>query len=269
MTFEDHQGKSLDELYSLGGRTAVVTGGAQGIGYAMSERMAEAGASVVIADIDREGAADAADRLAAAGYEASSIYLDATDAASHAEAAGAAVERTGSLDVWVNNAGVFLNEPALEMTDDDWQGLIDLNLSGVFYGAREAARVMRDHGGGVIINTVSTNAWHAAPGFTHYVASKAGLTGLTRNLAVELAGDDIRVLGVAPTLVQSEGLESMREELTEAFGMDPVEAFAGRNPAGRAAVPDEIGRVTAFLASDAAGFMTGATIPVDGGELTG
>lgn len=263
-SIRDVSNAPLSELSALCGRVAVVTGGARGIGLASCARLLEAGAAVVVADVDGVAAATAAAKL---GPAASAATVDVRDSASVRAAAGLAVARHGRLDVWVNAAGVFPVAPLLELTDADWDDVLDVNLRGSLLGAREAARVMVAAGqGGVIVNVASTAAYRAdGPGVAHYVASKFGVRGLTHSLAVELGGHGIRVLAVAPTVTLTPGLEAERESL-EAAGF-VLDELGSRLPLGRVAVPDDIARVVLFCACDLSLLMTGSTLLVDAGEL--
>jgi len=238
---------------------AVVTGGASGIGRACCIRLAEAGASVVVADLDEAGAREAADAI---GGGAVAVAVDVRDEGSVRGLA----EQSGP-EIWVNAAGVYPTAPLLELTDEDWALVLDTNLRGTFLGAREAARTMVARGeGGVIVNISSTAAFRAdAPGAAHYVASKFGVRGLTRALAVELGPRGIRVLEVAPTVTLTPGLEQQREAL-QGFGF-ALEELGPELPLGRVAVPDDIARVVVFCASDLSSLMTGSTLLVDAGEL--
>jgi NAD(P)-dependent dehydrogenase (short-subunit alcohol dehydrogenase family) len=254
----------LAELLALSAKVAVVTGGARGIGRACCARLAEAGARVVAADIDEKAAQATA---AALGDRVGAAPVDVRDAAS----VRALVERTLAeherLDVWVNAAGVYPTAPLLDLSGDDWALVLDTNLRGTFLGAREAARAMVARGeGGVIVNISSTAAFRAdAPGAAHYVASKFGVRGLTKALAVELGPHAIRVLEVAPTVTLTPGLEEQRDALRSAgFAL---EELGPTLPLGRVAVPDDVARVVLFCASDLAALMTGSTLLVDAGEL--
>jgi NAD(P)-dependent dehydrogenase (short-subunit alcohol dehydrogenase family) len=251
----------LEDLVSLAGRTAVVTGAARGIGAAVATRLAEAGATVIAADLDGEAAA------LVAGV-ARALTLDLRDIGSHEAIASLAIDATGSLDIWVNNAGVYPSAPILELDDDQWDRVIGLNLSAAFHGARAAARVMVDRGiSGVIINVASNAGMAAGPSSAHYVASKHGMVGLTKSLAVDLAGYGIRAVGIAPGVTRTEGLDIAAAELSRS-GWGDLEAYAARTtPLGRMADPDEIARVVLFAASDLASFVTGTTILVDGGQV--
>ncbi len=257
------------DLLSLAGRGAVVTGAAQGLGRAMARRLAEAGASVIVGDLKldaaRAGAAELGERY---GRRVIATYLDVADSASIKAAADLALRSFGRLDVWVNNAGLYPNIPLLEMTDQTWNQVMDVNLRGVFAGAREAAGRMIESGrGGVIINVVSTAGFRGvAPGVAAYVASKHGVRGLTRQLAIELAPHDIRVLGVAPTFCTTEGNTAALAQLPERVRGEIAATSASR--LGRVGVPDDIGRVVLFCASDMSVFMTGSTLLADAGEVS-
>jgi NAD(P)-dependent dehydrogenase (short-subunit alcohol dehydrogenase family) len=273
MSIAEVSGKTLDELVSLKGRRAVVTGGGRGLGKAIALRLAEAGADVLIGDIDEDlahqAAADVAQRY---GVRAVGAAMDVADSASVAAAADRAVGELGGVEVWINNAGIFPSIPLLEMSDADWDKVFDVNARGVFIGAREAARRMSGAGtGGVIVNIVSTAGFRAsAPGLAAYVGSKHAARGLTRELAVELAPLGIRVLGVAPSYVPTEGNLLMLRQALAAAGMpegqEPPTALMGTGPVGRPGVPDDIARVVLFCASDLAAFMTGSTLLADGGD---
>jgi NAD(P)-dependent dehydrogenase (short-subunit alcohol dehydrogenase family) len=252
----------LDELVSLPGRVAVVTGGARGIGLAVGRRLAEAGATVVLGDLDAHAAESAASDLGGLGCE-----VDVRDTGSVARLADTAVSAFGRLDIWVNNAGIYPSHEALAMTEEDWDAVLDIDLRGVFLGAREAGRRMIEVGnGGVIVNIASTAAYRVAGrGIAHYAAAKHGVVGLTKSLAVELGPDGIRVLAVAPGVTATPGLEAARPELEAAgFALDELTAAL---PLGRVAVPDDIARVVLFCASDLAALMTGSTLLVDAGWL--
>jgi NAD(P)-dependent dehydrogenase (short-subunit alcohol dehydrogenase family) len=177
-------------------------------------------------------------------------------------------DRYGSLDIWVNNAGIYPRDPLLDMPEERWRRVLDTNLGGAFFGARAAAREMvRGGQGGVVVNIASLSAFRApSADLTHYVASKAGVVGLTRSLAVELGPRGIRVLGVAPGFVPTENAVGLLEQ----EGVhDAAASFASRVPLRRALTPDDIARVVFFAASGLAGMMSGSTLVVDGGQLSG
>jgi NAD(P)-dependent dehydrogenase (short-subunit alcohol dehydrogenase family) len=267
---------SLRRLISLEGRVAVVTGGAKGLGLGAARRLAEAGADILVADLDEETGEQAALSLAEHGGKALFRKVDVRDPAGVEAVADAAVSELGGLDIWANIAGVypvradeFQVTPALD--DEAWARMIGINLTGTFHGARAAAKRMIDGGkGGVIVNVQSTVTQKVpAPGFSHYVASKGGIEALTKSLAVELGPHGIRVLSVSPTMVATPGMLEQKPVLTEAFGNvgDPHELYGSRLPLGRIATEDEIGRVVLFLASDLSAIMTGSVIAADAGDL--
>jgi NAD(P)-dependent dehydrogenase (short-subunit alcohol dehydrogenase family) len=260
----DASGAALSELVSLAGQVAVVTGGASGIGRACCARLDEAGATVVVADIDAEAARRAASTL---GPPAVAAEVDVRDEATVRALVEQVRVSLGRLDAWVNAAGIYPTSSLLELTGEEWDLVVDVNLRGAFVGAREAARAMVAGGnGGVIVNISSTAAYRAEPGVAHYVASKFGVRGLTRALAVELGPHAIRVLEVAPTVTLTPGLEAQRTALeTAGFAL---EELGPRLPLGRVAVPDDIARVVLFCVSDLSLLMTGSTLAVDAGELT-
>jgi NAD(P)-dependent dehydrogenase (short-subunit alcohol dehydrogenase family) len=268
MPIPDVSSKSLDQLISLRGRRAVVTGGAQGLGKAIALRLAEAGADVLLGDIDGDLADSAAqDTSHRFGTRVIGTAMDVTDSASVAATADHAVTELGGLDIWVSNAGIFPSVPVLDMPDETWDQVFAVNARGTFLGAREAARRMTAAGtGGVIVNIVSTAGFRgSAPGLAAYVGSKHAVRGLTRELALELAPKGIRVLGVAPSYVPTEG----NIAAAAAMGV-PIEAVSTHlmqnSPIGRVGTPDDIARVALFCASDLSMFMTGSTLLADGGD---
>ncbi|NQX34518.1 SDR family NAD(P)-dependent oxidoreductase [Herbiconiux sp. VKM Ac-2851] len=277
MPVPDVSQHTLAELVSLTGRRAVVTGGARGLGKAIALRLAEAGADVVIGDLDEDLAVRTAAELAEThGVRAEGHRLDVASTDSVVALADATVEHLGGIDIWVNNAGIFPNTPLLELSDEQWDQVFAVNARGALVGAREAARRMTAAGsGGVIVNVVSTAGFRGTgPGLAAYVGSKHAVRGLTRQLALELAPQGIRVLGVAPSYVPTEGNQAMLAAALEALGQPlggpsvdapPVEYMA--TPLlGRVGTPDDIARVALFAASDLSAFMTGSTLLADGGE---
>lgn len=267
MAIADVSNKSIAQLISLQGRVAVVTGGAQGLGKAMANRLAEAGAAVLIADLKLEQAQLAADELSARhGAKVLATRLNVTDSESIAAAAALACRELGGIDIWVNNAGLYPNVLLSDMTDTIWDDTMAVNLRGVFASCREAARRMIKAGtGGVLINVVSTAGFKGvAPGMAAYVASKHGVRGLNKQLAIELAPHDIRVLGVAPTFCTTEGNMEALSALPERVRSEIAATLTSK--LGRVGVPDDIARAVLFCASDLSVFMTGSTLLVDAGE---
>ncbi|GLI00211.1 SDR family NAD(P)-dependent oxidoreductase [Phytohabitans aurantiacus] len=268
MSTADVASHSLAQLVSLEGRRAVVTGGGRGLGKAIAARLAEAGADILIGDIDERLAVTAAERVAERhGVRAVGVAMDVTDPASVAAAANRALADLGGLEIWVNNAGIFPNVPLLAMSEQTWDQVFDVNARGVFLGAREAARRMAAAGtGGVIVNIVSTAGFRAsAPGLAAYVGSKHAVRGVTREMALELAPLGIRVLGVAPSYVPTEGNLIAAAAAGLPLGDAPPTDLMLSGPIGRAGVPDDIARVVLFCASDLSTFMTGSTLLADGG----
>lgn len=264
---DDHSERTLDELWSLAGRRAVVTGGAAGIGAATVRRLAEAGADVVVADIDESGAARTAVEAAGiTGRRVISTRLDVSDTATVVATADICVERLGGLDIWVNNAGVYpTTGPAIDAADDFIDHLLAVNVRGSYAGAREAARRMTS--GGVIVNLASTTGFRAAPGISAYSISKHAVVGLTKSLALEFGPRDVRVVGVAPGPIDTPGVREQMAPL-KAAGLDVAKRMS-QTLLGRAGTADDVARVILFLATDMAAWITGEVVVVDAGSLAG
>ncbi len=234
---------------SLEGKLALVTGASRGIGRAIAEELARAGATVVIGY--RSGADEAAEVAAAIGGRA--IRADVADAADAARL----IAEAGDLDILVNNAGLTRDGLLLRMSDDDWQTVIDTNLSGTFYTCRAVARGMLKRRGGSIINISSIVGIHGNLGQANYSASKAGIIGFTKSLAREVGGRGVRANVIAPGYVQTRLTEAIPEELQQ--------GMLAATPLGRFGLPEDITGAVRFLASDESSFVTGAVLVVDGG----
>jgi NAD(P)-dependent dehydrogenase (short-subunit alcohol dehydrogenase family) len=265
----DVSGCTLSDLSLLHGRRALVTGGGRGIGHAVARRLAEAGASVLIGDLDKKNAQNAAASLSSAGVVLGT-ELDVTDSVSVSAAVQTVVNEFGGLEILVNNAGIFPITPLFETTDDMWDRVQNTNIGGTFRCSREAGRVMAAAGnGGVIVNLASTQAFRAgAAGLSAYTSSKAAIVAFTQALAVELGPLGIRAVAVAPTVVDTPGVAANMPVFEAAGVGDLIASISAQLPLGRIAVPDDIARVITFLASDLALLISGQTVAVDAGQLS-
>ncbi|KRB40160.1 MAG: SDR family NAD(P)-dependent oxidoreductase [Pseudomonadota bacterium] len=270
------------------GKTAVITGSGRrkGLGEAIARRLAEEGAAVVISDIGASkdaatpgamiGATEEMEAIAAdiraAGGQASTCVCDVRDWAQVRAMADQAVATHGSLDIWVNNAGIgYIMKPLLEVSPDEWQAVIDVNLTGAFFGLKAAAEVMAAQGkGGRIVNIASQAAKSGFPHAQAYTASKHGLVGLTRSAAIELGAYGITVNNVCPNHVTT-GLGAWQNEyfakVTGAASVDDyLQKMAARIPLGRPGLPEDTAKAVAFLCSDEAAYITAESMNVSGGE---
>ena len=254
----------------LKGKVVVVTGGGTGIGLGIAHCCLEAGAAVMIAQRRIEIAEREAARLRAEGFTVQAQRCDVRRREEVAALLDQAESLLGPVDVMVNNAALTGKSlelrPFMEETDEHWRSVLDINLTGAFIGTQEAARRMIASGtSGSIINVSSVAQFAAQEGASAYCASKAGLDGLTKSAAIELAAHGIRVNGIAPGDIHTEQSDRPRED---AVGRGATGRFFRDTPLDRRGTPEEIGRVAVFLASDEASFVTGATWVVDGGFLS-
>jgi NAD(P)-dependent dehydrogenase (short-subunit alcohol dehydrogenase family) len=245
-------------MRGLKGKTVLVTGGAGGIGAATAARFLEEGARVCVLDRDVQGAANILKELPGLS---GSLICDVAHLDQAQTAFAEAVKLMGGVDVLVNNAGISIRHPFLEITPDEWARVMAVNLTGNFYMAQTAARHMAQRGGGVILSTASTNGIVGYPYYADYNASKAGVIELTRSMALELA-PAIRVNAVAPGYVLT---PMQRAEYTN----EMLEEVNRKIPLRRHARPEEVAALFAFLASDDAAYITGHVYTLDGGEITG
>ncbi|MDH3299507.1 MAG: SDR family oxidoreductase [Acidimicrobiia bacterium] len=261
----------LEELWSLQGQTAIVTGAARGFGAAIAHRVSEAGATVVVADVRHDEATATAARIAAeTGGSCHGQPVDVTDEASVARLFEAVESELGPVNLLVNNAGVFSNYYASELPAQEWTRILDVNVTGTFFCSKAAARRMQNRGAGVIVNVASVDALaSSAEGLVHYTTSKHAIAGMTKSLAMELAPSGIRVNAVCPGAAMTEGaIELIMDGAPDGIDIEAQwDGIVDRTPLGRLCQPDEVGRAVVFLASDMASFITGVLLPVDGGIL--
>jgi NAD(P)-dependent dehydrogenase (short-subunit alcohol dehydrogenase family) len=245
-------------MRGLKNKRTLITGGAGGIGEAAAQRFLDEGAQVAILDNDRDACQRIESRLPDL---ATIIVADVADPEAVAGAFKLLDRSLGGLDILINNAGISVQTPFLDITAAQWRKVIDVDLNGVFFVAQEASRRMMRDSGGVIINMGSTNALRAYPRYADYNAAKAGVIALTRTMAVELA-PSIRVVAVCPGYVLT---PMQKAEYTPEMMRD----LESKIPLGRQARPEEIAGLFAFIASDEAGYISGSNIVIDGGEIIG
>ncbi len=244
----------------LAGQVAIVTGGARGIGFAISRALAREGARVAIVSRDGARGREAAAELARRGGTATVHPADLRDGEAVAAAFQEVLKTHGRLDILVNNSGVTRDGLLLRMTDEQWGEVLDTNLRGAFYCSRAAAKTMVRARYGRIVNVASVVGVAGNPGQANYVAAKAGLIGMTKALALELASRSITVNAVAPGFIQT--------AMTDALGEEARRTLLERIPLGRLGTVEDVAEVVAFLASPRAAYVTGQVWLVDGGMVT-
>lgn len=246
----------------LKGKVAVVTGGTRGIGYAIVKKFLENGASVVLWGSRQETVDRALERLRQDNpdWQVTGMAPDLGSYEEVARALDSVKKKYGKIDIMVNNAGISARDSLYDYNPEDFDRIMDLNVNSVFRCSKAAAAIMREHGGGVILNTSSMVSFYGQPAGSGYPASKFALNGLTKSLARELGRDHIRVNAVAPDVTRTDMMEAVPQEV--------IEPIVRTIPLGRLGEAEDIANAFLFLASDMASYITGAIIPVDGAAMT-
>lgn len=247
-----------DQVSLLTGQTAVITGGAQGLGFAIAQRFVAEGARVVLGDVNLEAIESAATQLGGDDVTVA-VRCDVTSADDVDGLVAAAVDRFGGLDIMVNNAGITRDATMRKMTEEQFDQVIDVHLKGTWNGIRLAAAIMRENKRGAIVNMSSVSGKVGMVGQTNYSAAKAGIVGMTKAAAKELAHVGVRVNAIAPGLIRSAMTEAMPQRIWD--------QKLAEVPMGRAGEPSEVASVALFLACDLSSYMTGTVLDVTGGRF--
>ncbi|BBZ77745.1 3-oxoacyl-[acyl-carrier-protein] reductase [Mycolicibacterium anyangense] len=249
--------KRGEQMSLLAGQTAVITGGAQGLGFAIAELFIAEGARVVIGDINLAATQEAAEKLGGADV-ARAVKCDVTSYADIDVLVDTAIEQFGRFDIMVNNAGITRDATLRKMTEDEFDQVISVHLKGTWNGLKKAASIMREQNSGAIVNMSSISGKVGMIGQTNYSAAKAGIVGMTKAAAKELAHLGVRVNAIQPGLIRSAMTEAMPQRIWD--------SKVAEVPMGRAGEPSEVAKVALFLASDLSSYMTGTVLEVTGGR---
>jgi len=253
-------------MFNLKDKVAIITGARRGMGKSHALTLAKAGAKVVVADISQEDCEMVVEEIKKNGGEALAVKCDVTKKEDIDNMVKVAMERWRKVDILVNNAGICQFKPFLELTEEEWDRTLDINLKGYFLCAQAAAKEMVKQKNGKIINIASVASGQVGIGMAtlaHYCASKGGIIAMTEALAVELAPFGIRVNAIAPGMIETPMIDPVKK--------DPkmMEAMLSKIPMGRVGKPEEVSNLVLFLASDASSYITGSTVIIDGGWLAG
>ena len=243
------------------GKVAIVTGAGRGMGRAVAFRLAAGGASVAVNDLRLEDAQRVADELESSGAKSLAVEGDVTDNGDVQRVVNSTIDALGAVHILINNAGVLRPTPVIEIEEDEWDFVVGVNLKGTYLCSRAVLPAMRNQGWGRIVNFSSTAGKNVSTvGGAHYTAAKAGILGFTRHLAKEEAGHGITVNSVCPGLIDT---EMVRDTISDAR----ADAYAASFPIQRLGQPEEVAELVAFLASDRASYITGASLDINGGDL--
>ncbi|MBM4402764.1 MAG: SDR family oxidoreductase [Candidatus Cloacimonetes bacterium] len=258
--------KNSNKFCNLANKVAIVTGARRGMGRTHALVLAKAGAKVVVSDISQEECEKVVEEIKKAGGQAIAVKCDISKKGEVDQLIKKTVEAFGKVDILVNNAGICQFKPFLELTEEEWDRTLDINLKGYFLCSQAAAKEMAKQKSGVIVNIASIAMGQVGMGFTtlaHYCASKGGIVAMGETLASELAPYNIRVNNIAPGMIDTPMIASVKQ--------DPktMEASLARIPLHRPGTPEEVSNLVLFLASDESSYMTGSTVVVDGGWLAG
>ena len=247
-------------MFDLTGKTAIVTGGNGGIGFGIARGLAEAGANIVIAARNEQKTSVAVDAICGIGVKAVGLNIDVADEDSVVGAVQEAADEFDGIDILVNNAGIGIRKPPQDYSLDEWQQVVGINLDGTFLCSREVYPYMKRAGGGKIINIGSMTSVFGSDWVASYSASKGGVVQLTKSLAVAWGKDNIQVNAILPGWIHTDLTAPIRSQFTERY-----KYIQSRIPHGRWGEPDEMGGAAVFLASAASDYVTGISLPVDGG----
>ncbi|MCX6013365.1 MAG: SDR family NAD(P)-dependent oxidoreductase [Chloroflexi bacterium] len=260
---------TLKSLIQLNEKVAIVTGGAAGIGQAIASRFAEAGALVIIADLNDTNGEKTTSDIIKSGYKAQYLHCDVSDESQIKNLLISVLEKNASIDILVNNAGIYPHKPLHEFSSEEFERVLSINLTGVFNFSREVSKVMIEKKTcGCIINLGSSDSVHpSSKGLSAYDASKGGVLMLTKSLALELGRYGIRVNAIAPGGILTRSVIDATHGTPTKEGLMQLKAFMSRTALGRMGEADEVARVALFLASELSSYMTGSLVAVDGGYL--